>query len=446
MLYEIRPIVGYSVDRDPALQTERCSPMAHPASLFQAALVSNRRTRRDEPYGEARKKILNLHAGREAMAAISCWPGYQPTPLADLRGLAAELGVRTLLYKDESQRFGLKSFKALGGAYAVARLLQRIVFEKLDREVAAAELAARRFKDIIGDVTVTCATDGNHGRSVAWGARTFGCRCVIFIHARVSAARADAIAALGARVERTPGNYDDAVRVSSEEAQRNGWHLVSDTSFSGYTDIPRDVMQGYSVMLEEEAARWEAGPPTHVFVQAGVGGLAAAVCAYFWERFGAARPRIVTVEPDHAACLFESAKAGVRQTVEGDLDTVMAGLACGEVSLLAWEILETGVDFFTTIPDAAALEVMRRLAGGCGGDPPLVGGESGVAGLAGLIAGAGDPAIRGCIGLDARSTVFTIGTEGDTDPELYERITGYRAEEILQGRSSPKSLNCLDIS
>jgi len=420
--------------------------MKQPFFPFPFEIFSNPRIRRGEPYGEARRKILNLDAGREAVTAISSWPGYRPTPLVELRGLAAEIGVQKVLYKDESQRFGLKSFKALGGAYAVARLLRKIVSERLGREVTAVDIAACRFRDITAGVTVTCATDGNHGRSVAWGARTFGCRCVIFIHSRVSAARADAIAALGARVERTAGNYDDAVRISSEEAQRHGWHLVSDTSFPGYTDVPRDVMQGYSVMLEEEAARWEDGPPSHVFVQAGVGGLAAAVCAYFWERFGDARPRIVVVEPEKAACLLESAKAGKRRTVDGDLETMMAGLACGEVSLLAWDILETGVDFFTAIADAAALETMRRLARGCGGDPPLVGGESGVAGLAGLIACEGDSDVRSRIDLDARSTVFTIGTEGDTDPELYERITGHRAEEIPGAGSSGERLNCLDIS
>jgi len=406
--------------------------MSRTPPSFHLQIVVNGKTRRGEPYGEARRKILNLDAGREAMAAVSSWPGYRPTPLVDLQGTAAELGVRQVLCKDESQRFGLKSFKALGGAYAVSRLLRRIVSERLGREVTAADIAARRFEDITGGVTVTCATDGNHGRSVAWGARTFGCRCVIFIHSLVSDARAAAIAALGARVERTAGNYDDAVRISSEETERNGWVLVSDTSFPGYTDVPRDVMQGYSVMLEEEAARWKDEPPSHVFVQAGVGGLAAAVCAYFWERFGPARPRIVTIEPEKAACLFESAKAGERRTVSGDLGTVMAGLACGEVSLLAWDILDTGVDFFATIPDEAALETMRRLARGSGGDPPLVGGESGVAGLAGLIAAAGNAEVRGRIGLDARSTVFLIGTEGDTDPELYERIVGRSAVEVLQ--------------
>ncbi len=405
--------------------------MTHFLPFPRPAVVINGRSHPDEPYGDARSEILNLAAGREAMRMVSSWPDYRPTPLIDLPGLAAELGVKRILYKDESQRFGLKSFKALGGAYAVARMLRRIVSEKLGREVAAAEIADRRFNEIVGSVTVTCATDGNHGRSVAWGARNFGCRCVIFIHSLVSEARADAIARLGARVERTAGNYDDAVRVSFEAAERHGWHLVSDTSFLGYTDIPRDVMQGYSVILEEEAQRWKEGSPTHVFVQAGVGGLAAAVCAYFWERFSSARPRIVTVEPEAAACLFESAKAGTLQIVKGALGTIMAGLACGEPSLLAWRILETGADVFATIPDAAAVEAMRILSRGYGGDPPVVCGESGGAGLAGLIACAGNAEFRRRIGLDTRSEVLTIGTEGDTDPELYERIVGRSAGEVL---------------
>ncbi len=396
-------------------------------------IVMNRRASMDEPYGTTRREILNLDAGREATSTIACWPGYRPTPLIDLPGMARELDVKRILYKDESRRFGLKSFKALGGAYAVSRLLKRIVSEELRRDVSATDIAERRFEEIVAGITVTCATDGNHGRSVAWGAHTFGCRCVIFIHSRVSDARAKAISDLGARVERTSGNYDDAVRVSFEQANRHGWHLVSDTSFPGYTTIPRDVMQGYSVILEEEAKCWKEGLPTHVFVQAGVGGLAAAVCAYFWERFGRTRPHIATVEAEKAACLFESAKSGSLRTIRGELATIMAGLACGEASLLAWRILETGAHFFVTIPDAAAVETMRLLARGCGGDRPIVGGESGVAGLAGLIACAGNAETRRRVGLDARSTILTIGTEGDTDPELYERIVGRSAEEVLRG-------------
>ena len=210
---------------------------------------------------------------------------------------------------------------------------------------------------------MTCATDGNHGRSVAWGAQTFGCRCVIYVHETVSEGRCRAIAAYGAEVRRVAGTYDDAVRRAAADAAAQGWTVVSDTSYEGYTDVPRDVMQGYSLMVEEALAQ-AATLPSHVFVQGGVGGLAAGVCSYLWERYGAARPRFVVVEPDKADCLYRSAVAGRPTPAEGALDTIMAGLACGEVSILAWRILEQGTDAFMTIGDDAAADCMRLLADG----------------------------------------------------------------------------------
>lgn len=379
------------------------------------ALVRNPRADMTRPYGARECAILGGSAFDTALAAIRRWPGYAPTPLYDLHGLAATLGVRDLHYKDEGERFGLKSFKALGGAYAVSRLAARSAPHTL---------------------TVTCATDGNHGRSVAWGAQRAGSRCVIFVHGGVSRARIEAIEQFGAEVRRVPGNYDDSVRHAARVAAEEGWTVVSDTSYAGYTDIPRDVMQGYTVLVHETLEQMHGLMPTHLFVQGGVGGLAAAVAAYFWEHYGAQRPVVVVVEPDRADCLLRSAVAGAPQTVSGSLDTVMAGLACGEPSLLAWEILQYAADAFISIPDESALATMQQLAAPPASDPPIVSGESGAAGLAGLIAVAGDPAARSTIALTPDSRVLVIGSESDTDPELYKRIVGRSAQEVRSSRKA----------
>lgn len=389
-------------------------------------------------YPDACKSILSLAALAEAAREIGSWPGYRPTPLTALPGLAAKAGVARLWYKDEGGRFGLGSFKALGGAYAVFRLLVDEVRRRTGAaEVTTADLVGGKYRDVLSAITVTCATDGNHGRSVAWGAQTFGCRCVIYIHARVSEGRRDAILRYGAEVVRTRGNYDDSVRQAAEDAARNGWFVVSDTSYEGYVDVPRTVMQGYAVMVDEALQQLPTGErPTHVFVQGGVGGLAAAVCSYLWESLGPQRPRLVVVEPEKADCLFQSAVNGRPTQVRGELDTLMAGLACGEVSLLAWKILETGADDFMAIPDEDAVECMRLLAAGTGSDPCVVAGESAVAGLAGMLAAARD----GVLGLDAESRILVFGSEGDTDPDLYTRLVGCAAAEVRRRNRQPAKL------
>lgn len=367
-----------------------------------AHLLRNPGVERDRPYGEAERAILSVEAGREAWATIESWPGYAPTPLLALEAMAVETSVAAVLLKDESKRFVLESFKALGGAYAV---------ERLARERGTAGL------------TVTCATDGNHGRAVAWGAKRMGVRAVIFVHETVSQARVDAIAGFGAEVIRVPGTYDDAVRHSAEIAAREGWQIVSDTSWPGYDDVPRHVMQGYAVLAGEILA--VEPEPTHVFLPGGVGGLAAGVLAWFWELEGKERPVFVVVEPDRAACLFESARAGAPTTFPGDLDTIMAGLACGEPSMLAWRILGPGTDAFMTITDEAVAAMMRCLA-----DLGIVSGESGAAAIAGFHSAAADPLMREMLSLDPRSRVVCLSTEGATDPEIYQRIVGRSAAAV----------------
>lgn len=385
-------------------------------------------------YPEHLKPILSLSAHAEAMQEISEWPGYAPTPLVDLPGLATAAGVAAIHYKHEAGRFGLGSFKALGGAYAVLRLLKKEIVRQTGQQATSRDLLAGKFQEVVSRITVTCATDGNHGRSVAWGAQVFGCQCVIFIHATVSEGRRAAIARYGAQVIREAGNYDDAVRAADVAAKENGWFVVSDTSYPGYTDVPRDVMQGYSVMVEEALRQWpEAEPPTHVFIQGGVGGLAAAVCAQLWERLGDKRGRFIVVEPDKAACLFASARAGKPTTVHGDLDTLMAGLACGEVSLIAWEILEAGTSDFLTLPDEAAVTCMRLLAETPFDDMPIAAGESAVAGLAGLLMATSQPDVAATLGLGLDSRVLLFGSEGATDPDLYEQLVGRSANSVERG-------------
>lgn len=399
-------------------------------------LLTNGRFRPSETYGEHRSTLLNAGALARAQSVITTWPGYAQTPLCSLPALARSAGVASIHYKDEGSRFGLGSFKALGGAYAVARLLCRELGQQLGRVVSHANLQSDpALRQACADITVTCATDGNHGRSVAWGAQMLGCRCVIYIHATVSEGRKEAIARYGAQVVRTTGNYDDSVQQADRDARANGWFVISDTSYPGYMDIPRDVMQGYQLMVHETVnalPQW----PTHVFVQAGVGGFAAAVCAYFWERNAQQRPVFVVVEPERADCLLQSARAGAVVAVKGDLDTLMAGLACGEVSLLAWDILATGANAFCTIPDAAAVDGMRLLASPTGGDPVIVAGESAVAGLAAALLAAQDSSARAALGLGPDSRVLLFGSEGDTDPALYAQLVGRSAAEVLRDGAS----------
>jgi diaminopropionate ammonia-lyase len=381
----------------------------------------------------AGEPALDLAGRAAALAEITTWPGYAPTPLVALPGLAAACGVATLAFKDESGRFGLGSFKALGGAYAVARHLIRCLAAE-GIAASSAELAAGRFADRTRAITVTCATDGNHGRSVAWGAQRFGCRAVIYIHETVSEGRAEAIARYGAEVRRVPGTYDDAVRRAAEDAAREGWTVVSDTSYPGYTEIPRDVMQGYRLMAEEALAEWQAlfsSPPTHVFAPGGVGGVAAAVAAELALFFGqAAMPVLIVVEPDRADCLLRSAEAGTPVAVPGELDTMMAGLACGEVSILAFDELLFRAHAFMAVPDEAVAPCMRLLAKGIGGDRRVVAGESAVAVLAGLILARNDADAARSLGLGPDSRVLLFGTEGATDPALYAHIVGRTAEAV----------------
>ena len=394
-------------------------------------VFANPRVARTEDYAaKGRGEVLNLAAFEQAKREITSWPGYHATQLRRLSKLAAAAHIAEILYKDESGRFGIGSFKALGGAYAVLRVLQRHIFERTGVEASASEITSARYGALASSLTVTAATDGNHGRSVAWGARTFGCRCVIYLPDIVSEGRIRAIEGYGAQVNRIPGTFDDAVRKAASDAAKHGWQVVPDTSREGGSEVPHDVMQGYTLLIDEAVSQSPA-LPSHVFVQAGVGGLAAAVCAYLWERYGAKRPRLVLVEPQTADCFLRSAMAGRPTPAEGALDTIMGGLACGEVSPLAWRILETGAHAFATIDDDAAADCMRLLADARCEQGSIVAGESAVAGLAALLLACAHPTAPETLGLSPDSCVLVFGTEGATDPETYRAIVGRGPTEVI---------------
>ncbi|KQR73606.1 PLP-dependent lyase/thiolase [Burkholderia sp. Leaf177] len=381
-------------------------------------------------YDDSLRQVLNIRAADESRAWLSAWDGLNagPTPLWDLPDIALKLGVGSIRVKDEGHRSPLGSFKALGAPIALIRLIRRL-FEEQDLDPT--KLFNGDYKALLHDFTAISATDGNHGRALAAAARSIGCRCVIVLHKHVNDERRIAIEMLGAEIVQIEGNYDESVKEAARLAKEHAWHVVSDTSYEGYEAIPRDVMQGYGTIAAEALEQNNSRPYTHVFVQGGVGGLAAGVISYFAERDGERRPRFVIVEPMQADCLYQSALKGAAANAEGSVDSVMAGLACGETSPLAWRFLNVLADAFMTIPDEAAIEAMRILAIGSTRDIPIVSGESGAAGLAGLMHASGNAEERNALGLDKHSQVLLLNTEGATAPALYRELTSLRAEDVL---------------
>ncbi|MCK0140705.1 diaminopropionate ammonia-lyase [Aliiroseovarius sp. F47248L] len=355
-----------------------------------------------------------------------------PTPLAALPGLAMKLNLGALHLKDEGYRLGLGSFKALGGAYALMRLVQDEAEQQLGRTFPVDALLSDEVRAIARGMTFACATDGNHGRSVAQGAQLMGAKAVIFVHAGVSQSRIDAIAGFGAEIMRVAGNYDDSVAEASAVARERGWTVLSDTSWPGYEDVPGLVMQGYTAIVREALADLPQ-PPTHVFLQAGVGGFAAAIAGHLAVLLGKNRPYITVVEPTRAACVLASAKQNQPVKVDETEPTVMAMLECYEPSLVAFRVLERVADGFMTVDEDDALSIMRRLADPVAGDPAIVAGESGGVGLAGAIAVLNDPELAASIGLGPEARLLVINTEGATDPALYAEIIGRTPEAVLSG-------------
>lgn len=349
--------------------------------------------------------------------------GYEPTPLYALKSLAALFGVSTILVKDESQRFGLNAFKMLGGAYAIAQLL----CEKYHLDINAFSFAT--FKASTKEkMTFATTTDGNHGRGVAWAAQQLGQNAVIYMPKASAQERVDAILRLGARCIVTEMNYDDTVRFTMQTARQNGWEVVQDTAWEGYTKIPTWIMQGYATLADEAVEQMAAmgiARPTHVFLQAGVGAMAGGVLGYLVDVFGARDLHSVIVEPELADCLYRSGVKGQIVNVGGSMATIMAGLACGEPNPLGWDILRNCATQFISCQDAVAALGMRVLGNPLGTDPRVISGESGAVGLGILCAVHFHPqreALMNKLGLDSHSVVLVISTEGDTDVKHYREV------------------------
>ncbi|NYT49532.1 diaminopropionate ammonia-lyase [Parapusillimonas granuli] len=395
-------------------------------------LITNKHALRGT-YPAELQSLMNVERAEESRRWLYQWKEIAPapTPLYELPDVAAGLGVARFSVKDESQRSPLGSFKALGAPVALLRWILRQL-PGLD----PAAVFAGRYADQLQGYTVISATDGNHGRALAAAARDAGCRCVIVLHAKVSLEREEAISRYGAQIVRIEGNYDESVAEAARLAAANGWQVISDTSYEDYEEIPLDVMQGYATIAAEIVAQagvspGQAGPYTHVFLQGGVGGIAAGVASYLWEYQGRHRPRFIVVEPVQADCLLQSAIHGRPAKATGTVDSVMAGLACGEASPLAWKFLAPAVDHFMTVEDGEAIEAMRVLAQGSERDMPIVAGESGVVGLAAMRALRRDAALAGQLGLEERSSVLMINTEGATAASVYQDLIGESAASVL---------------
>lgn len=377
-----------------------------------------RATRRQaSPYFPA----LTGEQARLARAFHSSFPQYAPTPLAELSALAAQMGLKSLLVKDESQRFGLNAFKVLGGSYAIARHIAARLGLRPE-EMTFAALRSDAARAALGNAVFFTATDGNHGRGVAWTARELGCRAMVRMPKGTAKSRVENIRALGAEVTVEDCNYDGCVRLAARQAKETpGGVLVQDTAWPGYTQTPLWIMQGYLTMALEADEQMVA-PPTHIFLQAGVGSMAAAVAAYFKQAHPQNPPKIILVEPAAADCFFRSAANGEITAVTGEMRTMMAGLACGEPSPIAWDILKRLTAAYLSCEDAAAARGMRALAQPLAGDKAIVSGESGASTLGALLDAAVDEKAREALGLDGNARVLLFSTEGDTDPVNYRRV------------------------
>jgi diaminopropionate ammonia-lyase len=382
-------------------------------------------------------------AVKSARRFHATFPGYEPTPLRRLDALSASLGLGALYVKDESFRFGLNAFKVLGGSYAMARYVAKRAGVPPE-EMTYGKLTSEEARRAVKGLTFAATTDGNHGRGVAWTARVLGCAAEVFMPKGSSPYRAAKIAEEGAAVTIRDVNYDESVRMTAEEARENNWVVVQDTAWPGYEEIPLWIMQGYGTMADEafeQIAGDCGGEPTHIFVQAGVGSMAAAIQAVARTRF-TKTPRVIVAEADRADCFYRSAVRGEGKPVRvgGDLDTIMAGLACGEPNAGAYEILRDYASAFVSCPDYVAALGMRILGNPLGGDARVVSGESGAvtAGLVYLImTDAKLGALKIALGLNEKSRVLIFSTEGDTDPENYRKIVwggAYSPPENIQRR------------
>ena len=358
-------------------------------------------------------------------------PEYQPTPLVSLPALAAKLGVAEIVVKDESRRFGLKAFKGLGASYGIYRFLKQKWEARTESKFDTDKFHSRHYRDKLGSFTFCTATDGNHGRAVAWTAKKLGEGAVIYVLAHTVAARIEAIAAEDAEVVIVDGTYDDAVARVQHDARANGWQIISDTSYSGYTNIPRSIMAGYTTMFREiDDARSDTDAGFDlIFIQAGVGALAAAATWYYVTNHQKQRPRLIGVEPIGADCLRESIRAGDGNihSSQGRQDSIMAGLNCGTPSVVAWPFVRQAFNAFMSVSDDYSKQAMRQLYYPLGDDARVISGESGAAGLAALLLLSHQDDMstaREKLGLGGDATILLLNTEGDTDPVNFKRVIG----------------------
>ena len=352
-------------------------------------------------YSFNKEKILNSLSKKEiddAYLSISSWEGYSPTPLVELNKLSKELNLNKIFYKDEGKRFDLKSFKALGGAYAVEKI-------------------SENNKDIV----VATATAGNHGRSVAWGAKRLGIKCKIFISEHVSDSRGQAMTNLGADVIKVKGNYEKSLIECIKQSTKNNWQIVQDVAWKNYMQVPKYTMAGYSVMMREIVDQVKNEKVTHIILQAGVGGMAGAMLA------GVARylnniPVSIIVEPDSAACVLESIKGGKIEKINIKRESLMGGMSCGEVSLVPWEILKNSVKYCLSLPDDDIAKTMRLLGNANFSEEKIIAGENSAPGVISLIAICENEITKEKIKLNENSNILLIGCEGDTDQEMYQKL------------------------
>lgn len=362
------------------------------------------------------EKVCNFHRS---------FPIYEKTPLVEMSSLAKELGVGDIFVKDESYRFGLNAFKVLGGSFAIGNYLAKKLGMDIS-ELPYEKMISEEIREKLGEITFVTATDGNHGRGVAWTANQIKQKAVVYMPKGSAAERLANIQAEGAEASITDMNYDEAVRLANRMAEENGWVMVQDTAWEGYEDIPSWIMQGYATMAYEAYEQLKE-KPTHIFLQAGVGSLAGAVAGFFSSMYGEDRPIITVVEPEKAACLYKTAEAndGELHFVTGDMDTIMAGLACGEPCSIGWNILRDYADNFISCPDYVAANGMRILGNPPRGDERVISGESGAV-TAGCVAEImRNPELedmKKALKLDENSRILCISSEGDTDEANYKAV------------------------
>ncbi|KAG5929977.1 hypothetical protein E4U42_003631 [Claviceps africana] len=417
---------------------------------------NHRRLQKDAEV-EAAPCVQNLSCWADAASEIRSWPEYQPQPLRSLPFAAMELGIANLLYKDESRRFGtsLASYKALGAPYALYNILAKEVHLRTGESPSSAELRGGKYRHVTECLTVCVSTDGNQGRSLAYGAKLFGCRCIIYIHKDVNQNRTQRMKDMGAVVIRVDGDHKASVERAREDARMNDWKFVSSLCWDDFAnEIPQYIMNAYMVMVQETISAIDnIQDITHVFVCGGMGSISTAIFlglylhiqglqCHFASEAKNKMPRFVVVEPSEADCLLESAKKGSPQMCKGSLSTLMAGLACRSPSPAAWKVLAWLASDFLAVPDSVAVHGMKALAGGQQQmDVPVVCGESSAATMGVLIEASRNNALRENLGLDSDSQVLLFGLEGATDPEMYQKVVGFSPETVFEAQSAYLSGN-----